>query len=100
MNTIDATALPMFDCFRGSFDKTPYSFLPNIVPLDRMNTPESKLHGQELRYEKLITAPQYAHIDRGDEDLFNRVLWFHAMGGKPYPRHFTLPKKARDKDDD
>lgn len=100
MNTIDATALPMFDCFKGSFDKTPYSFVPNIVSLDRMNTPESKLHGQELRYEKLITAPQYAHIDRGDEDLFNRVLWFHAKGNTPYPRHFTLPKKARDKDDD
>ena len=99
MNTIDATALPMFDCFSGSMDTTPYTFTPNLIPLDRMNKPESKLHGQELHYERLSTDPQFAHIDTGDEDLFNRILWFHAKGHKPYPRKFSLPKKDR-KDDD
>jgi hypothetical protein len=99
MNTIDATALPMWDCFTGSLDTTAYTFRLNLTPLDRMNPAESKLHGQELNFERLSTGPQFAHIDMGNEDLFNRILWFHAMGKKPYPRHFTLTKKLR-KDDD
>ncbi len=98
MNTIDATALPMFDCFAGTFDRAPYSFVQNLIPLDQMNKPESKLHGQELNYERLSSTPQFAHVDAGDDDLMNRILWFYAMGKKPYPHRLTLSKK--DKDDD
>ena len=100
MNMIDATALPMFDCFGDKKDAAPYTFQLNRIPLDRMNPEEGKLHGQELKYERISTEPQYAHIDQGDEDMMNRILWFHAMGNKPYPRHMTLPKKQRKKDDD
>jgi YVTN family beta-propeller protein len=100
MNTIDATALPMFDCFGGKPNATPYTYLPNVIPLDRMNTPESKLHGQELNYERLSSGPQFAHVDAGDDDLLNRILWFHAMRKTPYPKHMTLPRKEREKDDD
>jgi DNA-binding beta-propeller fold protein YncE len=100
MNTIDATALPMFDCFGDKPDATSYTFVPNTIPLDRMNTPESKLHGQELHYERESVGPQFAHVDAGDDDLLNHILWFHAMGNKPYPKHMTLPKKERKKDDD
>ena len=99
MNTIDATALPMFDCFTNVADTTPYTFAPNLIPLDRMNTPEGKARGQELHFQQLSSDPQFAHIDMGNEDLFNRILWFHAMGEKPYPKYYTLPKKAK-KDDD
>ena len=99
MNTIDATALPMFDCFTNKLDTTPYTYTANKVPLDKMNTPEGKARGQELNFQKLSSDPQFAHIDMGNEDLFNRILWFHAMGSKPYPKHYTLPKKLR-KDDD
>jgi hypothetical protein len=100
MNAIDATALPMFDCFGDSPDPAPYSFVPNAIPLDRMNTPEGKLHGQELHYERESSGPQFAHVDAGDDDLLNHILWFHAMGNKPYPKNMTLPKKERKKDDD
>jgi hypothetical protein len=99
MNTIDATALPMFDCFAGEMDTTPYTYLPNRIPLDRMNKPEGKLHGQELRYERISSGPEYARVDEGDDDLLNRILWFHAKGKKPYPKRYTVPKKAK-KDDD
>jgi YVTN family beta-propeller protein len=100
MNTIDATALPMFDCFTGRADATAYTYTPNKIPLDRMNQPEGKIHGQELKFERLSTDPQFAHIDQGDENILNHILWFHAMGHKPYPKHMTLPKKERKKDDD
>jgi YVTN family beta-propeller protein len=99
MNAIDATALPMFDCFTGALDTTPYAFTPNLFPLDQMNKAEDKTHGMERHYEQLSTGPQFAHIDQGDEDVFNHILWFYAMGNKPYPRNMTLPRKLR-KDDD
>ena len=100
MNTIDATALPMFDCFAPTLDPTPYTYLRNQVPLDLMNKAEGEIRGQELEYERISSGPQYATIDRGDDDLLNHILWFHAMGKKPYPRHMTLPKSKREKDDD
>jgi hypothetical protein len=30
--------------------------------------------------------PQFDGIDDGDEDLFNRILWFAAKGKEKYPR--------------
>ena len=100
MNAIDATALPMFDCFSGTPDTMPYTFTQNLFPLDLMNKPEDKVRGMELHYERLSTDPQFAHIDQGDEDIFNHILWYYAMGSKPYPRNMTLPRKLRKKDDD
>jgi YVTN family beta-propeller protein len=100
MNTIDATALPMFDCFAGKMDTTPYTFATNKIPLDDMNKAESSLHGEELRYERLSSTPQFAHVDRGDDDLMNHILWFYAMGKKPYPHRMTLPKRDRKDDND
>jgi YVTN family beta-propeller protein len=99
MNAIDATALPMFDCFAGALDTTPYTFAPNLFPLDQMNKPKEETHGMERHFEELSTQPQFAHIDEGDEDVLNHILWYYAMGNKPYPRNMTLPKRLR-KDDD
>lgn len=99
MNVIDATALPMFDCFSGPFDKTPYAFLKNNVPLTEMNKAAGTLTGKAKRYTLLSGSPELAKIDSGNDDLLNRILWFDAMGDKPYPKKMTLPKKKR-KDDD
>src|SRR5262249_10011380 len=41
MNQMDATATPMFDCFTNVPDFTPYSALPNNVPIDEIN-PDAK----------------------------------------------------------
>ena len=37
MNQMDATATPMFDCFTGTPDFTPFDAVTNNVPLDEMN---------------------------------------------------------------
>ena len=37
MNQMDATATPMFDCFTGIPDYTPFDAVTNNVPLDEMN---------------------------------------------------------------
>jgi hypothetical protein len=85
MNMIDATALPMFDCF----DKAPvdytYTHLPNIVPLNEMNKKLSMLKGKELYYANVSLRPEFKHIDGGNDDLMNRMLWYAAKGKKTYP---------------
>jgi hypothetical protein len=98
MNAIDATALPMFDCFTGSFNKTSYDFLKNNIPLNEMNTSAASLKGKAKHFTLL--SAQFDRIDKGDDDLLNRILWFAAKGDVPYPKNMTLPEKLRTDDDD
>ena len=100
MNVVDATALPMFDCFTGQFDKTPYNYERTKIPLDLMNRPAAALSGKAKEFTALSGTPQFDHVDAGNDDLLNRILWFAARGDRPYPRNLTLPRKLRKKDDD
>ena len=100
MNVVDATALPMFSCFGGNFDPTPYAPVKNTVPLNEMNKPAASLSGKARKYSLLSSLPEFDHIDGGDDDLLNRIIWFASMGDKPYPRGMTLPKKERKEDGD
>jgi YVTN family beta-propeller protein len=94
MNINDATAMPMFDCFSSTPDLTPYQAVPNQVPLNEMNKPLAALKGTELHYAKKSLEPQFDHIDQGDDDLFNRIIWFAMKGKEAYP------KKHSGKDED
>ena len=100
MNVVDATALPMFDCFTGSFDKTPYTHERNRMPLDLMNRPAATLSGKAREFTVLSGTTQFDHVDAGNDDLLNRILWFAARGDQSYPRNLTLPRRMRKKDDD
>ncbi|HEY5510741.1 MAG TPA: bifunctional YncE family protein/alkaline phosphatase family protein [Prolixibacteraceae bacterium] len=86
MNIMDATAMPMFDCFTSKPDLSPYMALKNEVPLDELNPDLRALSGKALHYAKRSMEPQFDGIDDGDEDLFNRILWFAAKGNAKYPR--------------
>ncbi|MCE1197332.1 MAG: bifunctional YncE family protein/alkaline phosphatase family protein [Marinilabiliales bacterium] len=86
MNILDATAMPMFDCFTAKPDLTPYKALPNNIPLDEMNPELKALKGTALRYARRSMEPQFDGIDDGDEELFNKILWFTAKGKTPYPK--------------
>ncbi|MBW4889484.1 phosphoesterase [Mucilaginibacter sp. HMF5004] len=85
MNVIDATALPMYDCFTKVPDAYTYTHLPNIVPLNEMNKKLSALKGKELYYATVALRPEFKHIDGGSDDLMNRMLWYAAKGKKLYP---------------
>jgi len=86
MNIMDATAMPMFNCFTSQADLTPYKALKNEIPLDEMNPDLHALTGKALHYAKKSMEPQFDGIDDGDEDLFNKILWFAAKGNAKYPR--------------
>ncbi|MCW3108880.1 MAG: phosphoesterase, partial [Segetibacter sp.] len=85
MNIIDATALPMFDCFTDKKSSYSYHFIPNKVPLNEMNKPFTALKGKALYYAKLSKASSYKEVDGGDDDNMNRILWFDAKGETKYP---------------
>jgi hypothetical protein len=99
MNVIDATALPMSDCFNGTFNKETYTSVKNNIPLDEMNKNTASLTGRARKYSILSSLPEFDHIDGGKDDLLNHILWFAATGNKPYPKQMTLPKKARKEED-
>jgi len=85
MNTLDATALPMFDCFSNT--KTPYVYqlVSNKIPLNTMNKPFAALQGKALYFAKLSANTAFKEIDGGDDADMNRILWFDAKGAMPYP---------------
>jgi hypothetical protein len=100
MNIMDATALPMFDCFNQTKNTAPYVLLKNIIPLDEMNKSAALLKGKAREYALLSASPEFEHIDSGNDDLLNRILWFASKGNQPYPRKMILPKKERKDEDD
>jgi hypothetical protein len=97
MNVVDATALPMFECFGAKPNLAPFRSLPNRVSLTRLNPKLSKLTGAALRYGRLSSEPEFDHIDGGRDDIMNRIIWFATKGRQPYPTALTGPA---DDDDD
>jgi hypothetical protein len=87
MNQMDATATPMFDCFKDTPDLTPFDAVPNNVPLDQMNPQPKKISDRQLRKDALVSARlPLAKPDQCPEDLLNHILWRAVKGPKaPYP---------------
>jgi hypothetical protein len=90
MNIIDATALPMFDCFSKTKRSASYDYVQNKIALDDMNRSVTELTGKAKEFAILSSQPQFDHIDGGDDNLLNRIIWFSTMDGKPYPEKMTL----------
>lgn len=89
MNVIDATALPMFDCFTKHPSDYQYTAEKNIVPLDKMNPKLSQLNGKQKYYAELSLRPEFDLIDSGEDDVMNRILWFAAKGRDKYPKKYA-----------
>lgn len=85
MNVIDATALPLFDCFSTHKSSYTYTHVANRIPLDRMNRPLAELSGKAAHYARLSATQAFKDVDDGDDDLMNRILWFYAKGEEKYP---------------
>ena len=97
MNIIDATALPMFDCFTNKPSNYTYQVVKNKIPLNKLSPKLSSLKGAALHYAQQSSKPEYDHIDGGNDDVMNRILWFAAKGKKTYPA--KLAGKDTDNDD-
>ena len=76
----------MFDCFIDKPDLSfAYKALPNRVSLTDMNPLPTGLKGASLRFTNQSIRYGFHQIDRGYEDLLNRIVGFTAKGKKRYP---------------
>ena len=80
MNIIDATALPMFDCFSDTKQSYSYRAIPNNIPLNEMNKPVAQLKGKAKYYARLSANKAFKELDSGNDDMMNKILWFAAKG--------------------
>jgi YVTN family beta-propeller protein len=89
MNQFDLSATPLRNCFQAQPDLTPFSAVPNQIPLDEMNPPLSALSGKALHWARRSLELSFVHEDEADEDTLNRIIWHATRGyGTPYPeRH-------------
>ena len=97
MNISDATAMPMFDCFSATPDFAAFHSVPNQIPLDEMNKDLSELKGTAFHYAKKSLEPQFDRIDAGNDDLFNRIIWFAMKGKEQFPNRY-IEKETDEKE--
>jgi YVTN family beta-propeller protein len=85
MNAMDATARPMFECFSTTKNSVPFTHLKNRIPLNEMNKALSMLEGKALFYAQQSLIQMSEGVDKGEDDMMNRILWFAAKGEQDYP---------------
>ncbi len=101
MNTMDAAATPMFDCFTGKPDFTPYNAVPSKVRLDQMNPVATAIRDPLRRRYALLSAKlPLKEADQCPEDLLNHILWNARKGSAPYPYRNPKDGPAPKHDDD
>jgi len=99
MNIMDAIAPLMTECFINTPDLSGYKTLKNKIPLDEMNKKLSDLKGKALHYATKSMDSQFDHIDAGNDDLLNKILWFAACKNKKYPYQFDGKGEDEDEND-
>jgi YVTN family beta-propeller protein len=87
MNQMDATATPLFACFSGEPDFTPFKCVTNQVPLDQMNPQVAEIKDRRQLRDALASARlPLRKPDQCPDAVLNRILWHARMGyEKPYP---------------
>jgi len=81
-NQFDLAAEPMFPVFAEQPDVTPYTALPNRIPLDELNPPLKSLKGQALEDARASLRMNFSEPDAAPEQILNRVVWRSTMGMK------------------
>jgi hypothetical protein len=85
MNFIDATALPMYDCFGSTRTSNRFTALANNIPLDQMNKPMARLRGVDRAMARQSKKEVFEEVDGGEDEKMNRILWYHFKGKEAYP---------------
>ena len=100
MNQFDASAVPMWDAFTDTPDLTPFTAVPNNIPLDQMNPDPKAMTEPTLRADAIASSKMnFREVDKAPEDALNRILWRAMKGtGEPYPE-WAVSADADDDDD-
>ncbi|MEY2835148.1 MAG: hypothetical protein RLZZ557_810 [Bacteroidota bacterium] len=85
MNIMDATSRLMTDCFNTTKKNQVFNYLPNNIPLDKMNKPLQALSGKDRKFAEISQREIFREVDGGEDDRMNRVIWHYTKGDVPYP---------------
>ncbi len=102
LNRFDALAEPLSACFTDTPDLTPYTSVPNSVPLDERNPSGKGLTANDRYWMEKTLALDWSHVDAPDPYWLNRINWYSFYKDtRPYPsRPGERPGAHEDVDDD
>ncbi len=87
LNQFDLAAAPMFSAFTSVPDLTPFTALPNRIPLDEMNPSLAGLTGLQKSLAESSMKIDTAEPDTTPADMLNRAIW-HSIKGFSTPYNF------------
>jgi YVTN family beta-propeller protein len=92
MNQQDMAAEPMFDAFQKEPDLTPYTYLPNQVPLTQTNPqPAQTTSAVQAAWAQWSAKQNWTTEDMVNMAQSNRDIWYASYGfTKPYPGDSTV----------
>jgi hypothetical protein len=101
MNQMDASALPMTACFNDTPDFTPFTAVPNQIPLDELNPPPRALYDPILRRDAIISAGlPLDKMDACPEDVLNRIIWRAQKGSQSLYPAWALTHVREDEEEE
>jgi hypothetical protein len=89
-NQFDLAAEPMFTTFTTKPDTTPYTVVPNRIPLDEMNPRLAGLRGLERELAEFSLTIDSSEPDSAPADRLNRAIW-HSVKGFDTPYNYGRP---------
>jgi hypothetical protein len=89
MNQQDAMAPLMFECFTNVPDFTPYTALPNNIPLAQGAIASVPQSSKQRYWAKKVEKMDFSKPDRINENTFNRYIWHSIKGDTHYPSEFV-----------
>ncbi len=94
MNQFDLTASLMSDAFTTTPDLTPYTFLPNQVPLDQLTGQPQSTTGQAKDDILASNKLDFSKPDLSNPAVLNPIIWRATMGNQPYPNFAWLQNSS------
>jgi hypothetical protein len=95
MNQHDLVTPPIRSLFTNTPDYTPYTALPNNIPLNQLTTQQTVSRTSKLQLAwrqesaKMFARPQRA--DSADPNILNHAIWYATKGfNTPYPGDKTV----------
>jgi YVTN family beta-propeller protein len=89
-NQFDLAAEPMFTAFTSKPDLTPYTAIPNRIPLDEMNPGLGALNGLQRELAAFSMTIDSSEPDSAPADMLNRAIW-HSVKGFDTPYNYGRP---------
>lgn len=99
MTRFDRTANPLRELFTDKPDFTPFTHIPNRIPLDEMNPPARALKGEARRLAEACDRLNWTDVDRADAEVVSKAVWRSVRPNQPFPRHHFHPVEEADEEE-